>query len=240
MTRRNPIFVPTGRVLYSKAVYLVAEKHVEVANRTRAAGAQLQLELKDLRQVQDGLGCHLAAGHIKSWGIVTRGMLRIDGRSIEPGDEVELPLSVWKLQSTKLHLTSAMRIEGWNDDEIPYDGGRLLVLVDEASLTRFLAEVDLCSQAGMPAVEATLSVRADELAGWMLDFAKKNKTNASVVKRDAALTAIRKATGCTAREAKAAFESLPFPDLRYPPPKSRKPHSDTLSHNKSFNNAHDH
>ena len=58
---------------------------------------------------------------------------------------------------------------------------------------------------------------AQQVADWMRGYAEGFKANGKIAKRDDAVAAARKALSCTSRQAEAAFEGLPFPDLRNPP-----------------------
>ena len=56
---------------------------------------------------------------------------------------------------------------------------------------------------------------------WMQGYAHGFKVHGRVVKRDEAISAIVKIMRCTTRQAEAAYEALPHPELRNPPPIAR-------------------
>ena len=55
----------------------------------------------------------------------------------------------------------------------------------------------------------------------ILGYAHAVKLHGRVVKRDEAISALVKILGCTTRQAEAAYEALPHPELRNPPPLAR-------------------
>ena len=59
--------------------------------------------------------------------------------------------------------------------------------------------------------------RAKTLSTWMRGYAQSVKAASKILKRDGAIDAACKEFGCTYREAEAAYEALPYPNLRNPP-----------------------
>jgi hypothetical protein len=56
-----------------------------------------------------------------------------------------------------------------------------------------------------------------DVASWMRGLAQGYRLLGKTLKRDEALKAATTHLGCKTRQAEAAFEALPYPDLRNPP-----------------------
>lgn len=224
------MFIPSGKLLYREAAARVARYVANIANRMHPDGPTMTVA-DFLDECLNDLGRNLAAGHPKTWGLVTAGWLTIEGGVIDEGDEIELPPSIWRRLGTKLTMISPPE-DGWLPGEIAYGDGRAIVLVDEASLASFIdtmsdAMGDMMGDepsAARPTRPPTAPERVAELSRWMMEFARGAKAKGAVVKRDDAIRAITVACNCTVREAKAAYEALPHPELRNPPPAARATH----------------
>ncbi len=124
--------------------------------------------------------------------------------------------------------------DGWMPGEIAYEGGRVIAVLDSIDLDNYIALMwpSQAAEAAENAVPVTTDcdtelgsppVKYDHSARFalMLGFAHAFKVHGRVVKRDEAISAMVKIIRCTTRQAEAAYEALPYPELRNPPPIAR-------------------
>ena len=140
---------------------------------------------------------------------------------------------VWRTPDAKRRMTEPPE-DDWTPGEIAYEGGRVIAVLDSTNLDNYIelmwpshsAEVaenaapvtsDGDTELGSPPVTYDGPARL----AWMLGFAHAFKAHGRVVKRDEAISAIVKIIRCTTRQAEAAYEALPHPELRNPPPVAR-------------------
>jgi len=58
---------------------------------------------------------------------------------------------------------------------------------------------------------------SDPIQSWMNKHAQEFKETGKTIKRDDAIRTAKQALGCSYREAEAAYEALPYPELRHAP-----------------------
>jgi hypothetical protein len=175
---------------------------------------------------------------IESWGIVTESW-GDEWHMLQVGEEVELQPIAWRTPDARWRMTEPPE-DGWLPGEIAYGGGRVIAILDSTRLDRHMKSMwpsNLAEHAG-DTVSTTIdsdaalaskpltvaAVAGDPLARFalMVGYAHAFKAHGRVVKRDDALTVIRQIIHCTTRQAETAFEALPYPELRNPPPTARE------------------
>jgi hypothetical protein len=231
-TEAYEMFIPLGRVSYRLAAIRLATRIANMANCKRPDGPIMDATDFITESLED-LGRSLASGHVKSWGIVTEPWLDMGGYLHDPGEEIELPPSVWRRPNARRRMIEPPR-DGWMDGEIVAGDGRVVVLVDELDLDCYIESV--CSEApGETAKAAESQAPSTRDAGkrhtaiapaedpavaieWMRHYATKFKAaHDRVIKRGDAISTMMKTTGVRWRQAAAAYKALPYPDLRNPP-----------------------
>jgi hypothetical protein len=231
------VFIPSDKVTYRQAATRIARHIARLGNREHHGPPTLR-EHDFLNECLEDLGRALAGGVITSWGIVTVSWAD-DSNWFPQGEEIELLPIVWRTPDAKRRMTEPPE-DGWMAGEIGYRGGRVIAVLDSTKLDKYIelmrpkesaeVTVDIAPnedgrELGSP--PATYD-HATRLA-WMLGYAHAFKAHGRVVKRDEAISAIAKIIRCTTRQAEAAYEALPHPELRNPPPVARKRASLTAS-----------
>ena len=136
--------------------------------------------------------------------------------------------------------------DDWMPGEIAYEGGRVIPVLDSTDLDNYIERKWPNQPADAPENAAPVTSDNDAETGsppviyegparlaWMLGYAHGFKANGRLVKRDEAITAIAKIIRCTTRQAEAAYEALPHPELRNPPPVARVKAASTKTENRS-------
>jgi hypothetical protein len=136
------MFIPLGRISYRLAAIRLATRIADTANCNHA-NCRIMDATDFITESLEGLGRSLAAGRIKSWGIVTEPWLGIGGYLLDLGEEIELPPSVWRRPNARRRMIEPPR-DGWPEGEIVAGDGRVVVLVDELDLDAYIESV--CSE----------------------------------------------------------------------------------------------
>ena len=149
------------------------------------------------------------------------------------GEEIELRPIAWRTPDAKRRMTEPPE-DDWMPGEIAYEGGRVIPVLDSTDLDSYIERKwpNLPGDAPENAAPTTSDNDAEigpppviyegpARLAWMLGYAHGFKANGRLVKRDEAITAIAKIIRCTTRQAEAAYEALPHPELRNPPPFAR-------------------
>jgi hypothetical protein len=221
------VFIPFDKITYRQAAIRIACHIAKLGNREHHGPPTLR-EHDFLNECLEDLGRALAGGVIKSWGIVT--VSWADKWNEYPqGEEIELRPIAWRTPDAKRRMTEPPE-DDWMPGEIAYEGGRVIAVLDSTKLDNY---IELMWPNGSSEVaEDAVPVSSDgdtELGSppvydgparlaWMLGYAHAFKAHGRVVKRDEAISAIVKIVRCTTRQGEAAYEALPHPELRNPPP----------------------
>ena len=223
------VFIPFDKVTYRQAATRIARHIAKLRDRGRYGPLTLR-EHDFLNECLEDLGRGLAGGVIKSWGIVTVPWAD-EWNEYPQGEEIELRPIVWRTPDAKRRMTEPPE-EDWAPGEIVYQGGRVIAVLDSANLDGYI-ELRWPSDSAEVAENATPVTSDGETdlgssppmtydgaarLAWMLGYAHAFKAHGRVVKRDEAISAIVKIIRCTTRQGEAAYEALPHPELRNPPP----------------------
>jgi hypothetical protein len=222
------VFIPFGKVTYREAAARIACHIAQAGNRNQPGPPALK-EHDFLNECLEDLGRPLAGGVIKSWGIVTVSWAD-DGNEYPQGEEIELRPIAWRTPDAKRRMTEPPE-DGWMSGEIAYEGGRVIAVLDSTDLDNYVERMWPNEPAAVPedsvppASDNESETRSPPLTyewparlAWMLGYAHAFKAHGRVVKRDEAISAIVKTIRCTTRQGEAAYEALPYPELRNPPP----------------------
>ena len=225
------VFIPFDKITYRQAAIRIARHIAKLGNREHHGPPTLR-EHDFLNECLEDLGRALAGGVIKSWGIVTASWAD-DWNEYPQGEEIELRPIAWRTPDAKRRMTEPPE-DDWMAGEIAYGGGRVIAVLDSTKLDNYIEIMwpNQLSEVAENAVSVTRdgdtelgssSVVYDGPArlAWMLGYAHAFKAHGRVVKRDEAISAIVKIVRCTTRQGEAAYEALPHPELRNPPPVAR-------------------
>ena len=227
------MFIPFGKLTYREAADRIARHIAQVGNREQPGPPTLR-EHDFLNQCMDDLGRALAGSTIKCSGIVTAPWSDDFGSINQEGDEIELRSTVWRTLDAKRRMTEPPE-KGWLLGEIGYEAGRVLPVLESTALDHFISlmcplPTKQTSQLTAPVLNeddaypaGSVPTAFDHSARFacMFGYAHAVKTQGRVVKREEAISAMVKILGCTTRQAEAAYEALPHPELRNPPPLAR-------------------
>jgi hypothetical protein len=227
------VFIPLGKVSYREAATRIARRVANLGHHERP-GPPTSQEHDFLVKCMEDLGRALAGSSIKCWGIVTAPWQDAFGNGYEEGDEVELRPTVWRTLDAKRRMTEPPE-KGWLPGEIGYEGGRVLAVLDSKALDEYIALMwphakSAAAESATPVLDendlhpsSPPAMNFDHSArlACMLGYAHAFKLRGHVVKRDEAISAMVKILHCTTRKAEAAYEALPYPELRNPPPVAR-------------------
>lgn len=211
------MFLPSGMLTFRQAGYALAR---ELVRRCREESETSQVQADDfLDDCLHDLGRALAAGEVTAKGIVIEGWTESWGDVLE-GTEVNVPAYRWRAPGIRdLFLSPG------HDGTFPAEagGGRILPIISRAEVLRLFDAALPDSTPKVrddpaPSAVPHVSPTPDAIAkAWMDGYARGVKAGGRVAKRDDAIRAAREALGCTTRQAEAAFEALPYPELRNPP-----------------------
>jgi hypothetical protein len=226
------VFLPPNRITFRKAAARISRRMAKNASLKKSGSLSLK-EQEYLGEGIEELGRMLAGELIDSFGMVTQGWWENEYTAVNEGEEIKLPAIVWRRSDTKHRMTDPPE-EHWMPGEIAYEGGRVLPVLDEDRIASVLdlffpeeATDDPVTSASLPnendsdLVPPSLPNDPPSRFACMVGYAHAFKVHGRVVKRGEALSAMTKITGCTTRQAEAAYEALPYPELRNPPPVAR-------------------
>jgi hypothetical protein len=222
------VFIPFDKVTYRQAATRIARHIAKLRNSGRHGPPTLR-EHDFLNECLEELGRGLAGGVIKSWGIVT--VSWADQWNEYPlGEEIELRPIAWRTPDAKRRITEPPE-DGWMSGEIAYEGGRVIAVLESTDLDNYIEHMWPNQPAEVPEdlvpptsdndteyLSPALTYEGPARLAWMLGYAHAFKAHGRLVKRDEAISAIVKTIRCTTRQGEAAYEALPHPELRNPPP----------------------
>jgi len=139
------------------------------------------------------------------------------------GEIETIPFKLWRTDFALTALSSGCWPSCSGNRAGPRSGRVLIKEVDRDTIfSRSKPETGTGPPPPASQSDDTGGSRDSSLSVWMLGYlwAFKEIKN-GLAKRDIAIKACREANGCTYREAEAAFEAAPHPDLRHPPPDKR-------------------
>lgn len=153
------------------------------------------------------------------------GSLRAFGVSKRTGEIVSLPPAVWQMEVSGVR--QAVWTIGGKDILADPDGDPYLPVISCADLARIFQAKEIPPepdelpegwQAAVP-LERPSSVGSGvvEIDAWMRGLAQGCKLRGAILKRVDAVKTATTHLSCTTRQAEAAYEALPYPDLRNPP-----------------------
>jgi hypothetical protein len=222
------VFIPIDKATYRQAATRIARHIAKLRNRDQPGPPTLR-EHDFLNACLEDLGRTLAGSILKSWGIVTVPW-RDEWNEYPQGEEVELPPILWRTPDAKRRMTEPPE-DGWMPKEIAYEGGRVIAVLNLADLDHYIELMwpSAPTEGAVPVMNdgdvgpGLLPETYDGPARrvWMLGYAYAHKEKGPVVKREAAISAIVSFMRCTTRQGEAAYEALPHPELRNPPPLAR-------------------
>jgi hypothetical protein len=225
------VFIPSDKVTYRQAAARIARHIARLGNREHHGPPTLR-EHDILNECLEDLGRVLAGSVIRSWGIVTVSWAD-EWNEYPQGEEIELRPIAWRTRDVKRRMTEPPE-DGWLPDEIAYEGGRVIAVLDSTDLDNYIErkwpnqpadvlknEVPVTSDNDTEIGSISVTYDGTTRFVWMLGYAHACKTRGQVVKRDEAISAIVKIIRCTTRQAEAAYEALPHPELRNAPPNAR-------------------
>jgi hypothetical protein len=197
--------VPAGYVTFDR-VSSVAR--VWANNGEIDPGLMILLDPLDIDVMTEAL----ATGSLRAHGIIKR-----------TGAIVSLPPAIWRMEVNGAPQ-SVWAIRGGDVLAGP-DGEFCLPVVSRAELARTLqarkVDPDPDELPEAPAVSLTRASPAgsagEAVEFWMRGLAQGFKLLKHTLKRDDAVRAATIYLSCTTREAEAAYEALPYPELRNPP-----------------------
>ena len=153
------------------------------------------------------------------------GSLRTFGISKRTGAIVSLPPSIWRMEVSG--APQSIWAIGGNDVLAGPDGDPCLPVITRADLARSFQAKEIPPdpdelpegwQAAVPLVRQSSDGRGDiAVESWMRGLAQGYKLLGNTLKRDDAVKAAMTHLRCKSRQAEAAFEALPYPELRNPP-----------------------
>ena len=226
------MFIPFSRTTFKEAAVRMAARLAKIHNRQHPGSPPLK-DQDFLSESTDSLGRSLAGDVLRSWGIVSTAWQEDEWTWMAAGEEIELPSTVWRRPDAKRRMTEPPE-EGWLQGEIDYAGGRVVAVLDTQQLDEIIDFIYPMA-AGESADNAAPSIGENDLDltppslpndgptrfACMFGYASAYKATGCVVKRNEAIAVMTKITRCTTRQAEAAYEALPFPELRNPPPAAR-------------------
>ena len=157
---------------------------------------------------------------------LANGSLRAFGVSRRTGEILTLPPSVWRMDLDG--VSQSFWAVGGNDVMSGPDGETCLPIISRADLARCLEATEIppdpeeLPEGWQKATRLPISmiIPGDgimALDSWMNGLARAYKIRGTVVKRDDAIKAATTYLGCSTRQAEAAYEALPYPELRNAP-----------------------
>jgi hypothetical protein len=226
------VFIPFDKVTYRQAATRIARHIAKLGNREHHGPPTLR-EHDFLNECLEDLGRALAGGVIKSWGIVTVSWAD-DWNEYPQGEEIELRPIAWRTPDAKRRMTEPPE-DGWMAGEIAYEVGRVIAVLNSIQLDNYIELMWPNESSGVSGNTVAVTNEDETELGsppatydgtnrlaWMRGYAYAFKAHGRVVKRDEAISAIVKIIRCTTRQAEAAYEALPHPELRNPPPVARE------------------